>query len=334
MVRPLFIELPQSQSQKGVDEVLDGSLRLIDICATSLDVLVQSKERLLDIQSVLRRRCNGGLNFTNEFSEYIKTRKLVKRVVKKCLKDIQEVEKINEANATESKLKDVQSVTVDVFKSLLSYIGGSQKSNWSFSKFVHAKKAEKETASISAFDTVDSTVELSQLIKLESEIQVIEQDLECLFRHLVKTRATLLNGESNDTWSWFLDCIRQYVTKRDDLCVIFDRHKGILHAMNRVGKAWEEPYAFYRFCKRHLASNVLKKFKIIAVKNLFGKASEQTKIRKYNYYMKRLKEYDEDAYKYLVKGSIPERQWTLLYDGGHKYGVKTTNMSETFNSVM
>ncbi|XP_057529922.1 uncharacterized protein LOC130808464 [Amaranthus tricolor] len=144
----------------------------------------------------------------------------------------------------------------------------------------------------------------------------------------------VVEGESNDTWSWFLDCIRHYVTKRDGLCVISDRHKGILHAMNRVGKGWEEPYAFHRFCKRHLASNVHKKFKNIAVKNLFGKASEQTKIRKYNFYMNRLKELNEDAYKYLVDGSIPERQWTLIHDGGHRYGVRTTNMSEAFNGVM
>ncbi|XP_057535327.1 uncharacterized protein LOC130813505 [Amaranthus tricolor] len=144
----------------------------------------------------------------------------------------------------------------------------------------------------------------------------------------------IVEGESNDTWSWFLDCIRQYVTKRDDLCVISDRHKGILHAMNRVGKGWEEPYAFHWFCKRHLASNVHKKFNNIPVRNLFGKASEQTKIRKYNFYMIRLKEYDEDTYKYLVDGSIPERQWTLIHDGGHRYGVKTTNMSEAFNVVM
>ena len=36
----------------------------------------------------------------------------------------------------------------------------------------------------------------------------------------------IVEGESNDTWSWFLDCIRQYVTKRDGLCVIFDRQIG------------------------------------------------------------------------------------------------------------
>ncbi|XP_057527841.1 uncharacterized protein LOC130806685 [Amaranthus tricolor] len=50
--------------------------------------------------------------------------------------------------------------------------------------------------------------------------------------------------------------------------------------------------------------------------------------------MNRLKEFNEDAYKYLVDGSIPERQWTLIHDGGHRYGVRTTNMSEAFNGVM
>ena len=92
----------------------------------------------------------------------------------------------------------------------------------------------------------------------------------------------IVEGESKDIWSWFLVCIRQYVNKRDGLCVISNCHKGILHAMNRVVKGWEEPYAFHRFCKRHLVSNVHTKFKNIVVKNLFGKASEQKKIQKYN----------------------------------------------------
>ena len=107
--------------------------------------------------------------------------------------------------------------------------------------------------------------------------------------------------------------------------------QGNFACNERGWKRWEEQYAFHRFCKRHLVSNVQKKFENVAVKNLFGKASEQTKIRKYNFYMDRLKEYNEDAYKYLVEGSIPERQWTLLHYGGHRYGVKTTNMSEEFN---
>ena len=67
----------------------------------------------------------------------------------------------------------------------------------------------------------------------------------------------IVEGESNGTWSWFLNCIRQYVTKMDGLCVISDRYKGILHAINRVVKGWEEPYTFHRFCKRNLDRHTL-----------------------------------------------------------------------------
>ncbi|XP_057526326.1 uncharacterized protein LOC130805564 [Amaranthus tricolor] len=58
---------------------------------------------------------------------------------------------------------------------------------------------------------------------------------------------------------------------------LYGKYKGTLmiamaiDANSQVGKGWEEPYAFHRFCKRHLASNVHKKFKNIAVKNLFEK---------------------------------------------------------------
>ncbi|XP_021849012.1 uncharacterized protein [Spinacia oleracea] len=211
-----FLQLPQnqktvsqSQGENVVEQVLDGSLRLLDIVSTSRDVLALSKERLQDIQSVLRRRCSGELDITNEVVEYLKARKASKKTIKKSLKNIKETEQITKDNATENMLKDVNTITLDIFKSVLSYIGGSQKSSWSFSKLVR-QRAEKEiAASISEFDVVDAALEsmitqkkkvdvdMSQLVNLESEIQEIDEVLECLFRHLVKTRATLLNVISN-----------------------------------------------------------------------------------------------------------------------------------------
>ena len=208
-----FLQLPVKQNtpyDSWVEKVLDGSLSLLEICATSRDVFAQSKERIQEIQSALRRRSSGELNITNEVAEYLKTRKTVKKMIKKCLKEMKQVEKTNEANPIDGMLIDVQAITADTFISLLSYIGGSQKSSWSFSKLVRGQRVEKETsASSSEFDAVDATLELmisqkkksivdmSQLVKLESEIQEIDEGLECLFRNLVKTRATLLNVVSN-----------------------------------------------------------------------------------------------------------------------------------------
>ncbi|KAL9238471.1 hypothetical protein vseg_012888 [Gypsophila vaccaria] len=206
--------LSQNQNAK-VDEVLDGSLRLLDICSASRDVLQQSRERLQDVQSALRRRCSGELSIVKEAAEYLNSRRSVKKTIKKCLKNIKtETEQNVEANATIRLLKDVQATTVDTLKSLMSYIGGSQKSGWSVVTKIISKNANKET-STTEFDDVDATLNslisqkksgisssqmeslMSQTFKLESQIQDLDETLECLFRDLVKTRATLLNIFSN-----------------------------------------------------------------------------------------------------------------------------------------
>ncbi|XP_021755443.1 uncharacterized protein LOC110720699 [Chenopodium quinoa] len=160
-----FLQLPKNQKTVSQSQqVLDGSLRLIDICSTSRDVLAVSKEQIQNIQSVLRRRCSGELDITNEVTEYLKTRRASKKTIKKCLKDIK------------------------------------AKSSWSISKLVR-QRSEKEVAT--SFDAVDAilvkkvNVDMSQLVNLESEIQEIDEVLESLFRHLVKTRSTLLNVISN-----------------------------------------------------------------------------------------------------------------------------------------
>uniref|UniRef100_A0A803LY23 Uncharacterized protein n=2 Tax=Chenopodium quinoa TaxID=63459 RepID=A0A803LY23_CHEQI len=189
-----FLQLPKNQKNVSQSQqVLDGSLRLIDICSTSRDILAVSKEQIQNIQSAFRRKCNGELDITSEVAEYLKTRRASKKTIKKCVKDINAVEPV----AIESMLKDVQALTAEVFNSLLSYIGGSQKSSWSF----FSQRSEKKAAT--SFDAVDAllvkkvNVDMSQLVNLESEIQEIDEVLESLFRHLMKTRSTLLNVLSN-----------------------------------------------------------------------------------------------------------------------------------------
>ncbi|KAL9238468.1 hypothetical protein vseg_012885 [Gypsophila vaccaria] len=207
--------LSQNLNAKWVDEVLDGSLRLLDICSASRDALQQSSECLQNVQSALRRRCSGELSITKEAAEYLNTRRSVKKTIKKCLKNLKpETEQKDETNATISLLKDVQATTADILKSLMSYISGSQKSGWSVVSKLINKNTNKET-STTKFDDVDATLNslisqkksgisssqmenlMSQTFKLESQIQDLDESLECLFRDLVKTRATLLNIFSN-----------------------------------------------------------------------------------------------------------------------------------------
>ncbi|KAK9666698.1 hypothetical protein RND81_14G204500 [Saponaria officinalis] len=202
-----FLQLPiNQQALSQTNHLLDGSLRLLDICSASRDALQMSRERLQDIQSALRRRSSGELTVTNEAVEYLNTRRSVKKALKKCLKSLKAV-----TTAEQNDVNDVQEMTAETFRSLLSYIVGSQKSGWSVVGKLINKNSNKDVSIISEFDIVDATLNSlisqkksgmnsslienlrTQSLKLESEIQDLDEVLECLFRHLVKTRATLLN---------------------------------------------------------------------------------------------------------------------------------------------
>ncbi|RVW91315.1 Serine/threonine-protein phosphatase 7 long form-like [Vitis vinifera] len=45
---------------------------------------------------------------------------------------------------------------------------------------------------------------------------------------------SITEGENTDSWSWFLACIRVGVTQRKGLCLISDRHPGIIAAVNET----------------------------------------------------------------------------------------------------
>ncbi|KAK8717193.1 hypothetical protein V6N13_044470 [Hibiscus sabdariffa] len=58
--------LSQEQQRECVDELLNGSLRLLDVCAMAKDALLQVKECTLELQSVLRRKRGATKGFANE----------------------------------------------------------------------------------------------------------------------------------------------------------------------------------------------------------------------------------------------------------------------------
>ena len=71
----------------------------------------------------------------------------------------------------------------------------------------------------------------------------------------------IVEGETLDAWSWFLGNIRQYVTRKQGLCLISDRHASIKRAVANQNLGWQPPYAYHVYCIRHIASNFNHKFK-------------------------------------------------------------------------
>ncbi|KAH9611124.1 hypothetical protein KSS87_011978 [Heliosperma pusillum] len=142
----------------------------------------------------------------------------------------------------------------------------------------------------------------------------------------------IVESENNESWSWFMACIRLFVTKRSGLCVISDRHAGIMNAMSEVGSGWEEPHAFHRICIRHLASNVNTRYKNVKVKNMFGSTAMQFQEKKFDIGFARRGEMDRDAQHYVADVGI--EKWSICHDGGHRYGILTTNLAEAFNNML
>ncbi|KAM6541112.1 hypothetical protein CsatB_005559 [Cannabis sativa] len=207
----------QGCEEKWVDELVDGSLRLLDLCSAAKDAVLHTKECARDIQSTMRRK----VSLESEIKKYSASRKVVKKAIQKALKSLKGVEskdlafnatKSSEISALVSVMREVEAVTLAALESLLSFISGpktqSKLSGWSLvSKLVQSKRVAGDEDVVNEFAKVDAAL-LSQetnkagqamleLKNLEMCVQDFEQMLESLFRRLIKTRVSLLNILNN-----------------------------------------------------------------------------------------------------------------------------------------
>jgi hypothetical protein len=220
-----LLQLPLTQQAIVQEELLDGSLRLLDMCSAAKEALIHTKECMRELQSIMRRRPAGDMGLEREVRKYLMSRKVVKNAAQKALKGVERnrAVKNHETPAMVTALRETEAVTVNVFESLLSYIAGpklrSKGSNWALvSKLVNPKRVacENEETDGSEVEKVDAAlysivsprrskcdyimhIENVQhlLAKSEPIFQDLEEGLECLFRRLIKTRVSLLNIFNN-----------------------------------------------------------------------------------------------------------------------------------------
>ena len=83
---------------------------------------------------------------------------------------------------------------------------------------------------------------------------------------------------------------------------------------------------------RHLASNLMNRFKYKLLNNLVCRATLATTQYKFNKHMATIGIINCKAQHWLEV--IPLELWALLLDGGRRYGIMTTNMSKVFNNVL
>ncbi|XP_021751463.1 uncharacterized protein LOC110717133 [Chenopodium quinoa] len=142
----------------------------------------------------------------------------------------------------------------------------------------------------------------------------------------------VVEGENTSSRSWFLGCIWVHVTQRDGLCVISDRHLGIIAAMNDPNVGFIESRAYHRFCVRHIASNLKTHVRSNEMRDMFKVAAYQRQERKLQADLCFIGEACTKAMEYIFQ--VPFTMWSLFHDAGRRYRICTTNFSETFNNVL
>ncbi|KAK9129284.1 hypothetical protein Sjap_009771 [Stephania japonica] len=211
--------LSQLRSEEGVNEVLDGSLRVLDVCNTTRDVLLEMKKSAQDLLSSLRRKRGGEAGLADDVKEYMICQKKLNKIVHKCVEDLKKMESKHisfslleedpNVVAIVGSLREVNAITTFIFQSLLSSISQPRKSSWSLaSKLMNKKRQGEDTECFNDVEKADAALSelmssnackdtqnsLKQLEALEMSIHGLEDELECVFRSLIKTRVTLLNG--------------------------------------------------------------------------------------------------------------------------------------------
>ncbi|KAL5146742.1 hypothetical protein HKD37_06G016533 [Glycine soja] len=58
----------------------------------------------------------------------------------------------------------------------------------------------------------------------------------------------IVEGETLTAWSWFLAHLREHVTNKNGICLIFDRHVSIKYAVANEHLGWKTPHAYHVYC--------------------------------------------------------------------------------------
>ncbi|KAG8377770.1 hypothetical protein BUALT_Bualt08G0068000 [Buddleja alternifolia] len=175
------------QGQSWINELLDGSLRLVDLCEFSRDVVCLTKESVQDLESSMRRN-RGQTATSDDIKAYVDSRKKINKMVKKCIKNFNKNSTTLTDNEFQKMLKETEALDFSVLISILMHISGekesSKRKSWSFlSKFTQTSRVHSEVENITVKELKTSEISFEEL----------EHGLESLFRSLIKTRVSLLN---------------------------------------------------------------------------------------------------------------------------------------------
>lgn len=221
--------------QKWVHEISEASLKILESCGNTKDVLSLVKDHLQDLQSSFRRVVAGTVHNddnNNKFAGFSIQRKKLKKAVLKRLESLKgmknkknknkcniifitttssrdgdDVMSLNqELNVVVNVLREVRMTTMAIVESLVSIMSMpiSPNNNNYYYQDGSNSKSHKLLLLLGLFESNKSRSRVSSLCEcdggleeVEMAIDDLEEELECIFRRLIRTRVSLLNILTN-----------------------------------------------------------------------------------------------------------------------------------------
>ncbi|MED6193822.1 hypothetical protein PIB30_022870 [Stylosanthes scabra] len=150
--------ISDNQSEKCFQEILDGSIKALDVCGITRDTVMQIKENVQSLHSSLRRR-KGDSCIEKSIAEYNSSSKKMRKNVNKLITSLKHLQ------SKVGLLNQNQDLSILTLNTILNE---------------GAKGSQIQACN-------------EQLEALEIAIESIESGLENLFRRMIKSRTTLLN---------------------------------------------------------------------------------------------------------------------------------------------
>jgi hypothetical protein len=116
--------------------------------------------------------------------------------------------------------------------------------------------------------------------------------------------------------------------------MILDRHHGLLNGAKDYLEGY--PPLIHWWCSRHFAANIWKKQQS---KEVIARLKALYKVKEEKKFESRLKELEKilnyNAKAWLFEQLSEKSKWVLAFDeGGSRYGIMPTNISEVFNFLL
>ncbi|KAF3656802.1 hypothetical protein BC332_31168 [Capsicum chinense] len=202
-------EIAHQGQEKWAYEVSETSLRMLEVCGTTKDVMLLVKDHVHDLKCTFRR-ISVGENATteNKFAPFHCHRKKLKKEMLKRLHSLKgmknntkcidsSIDDKNNLMVVVNVLREVRVATMSILESLMALMSmPSPNTTRKTSKGYFGSKLLMRVNSLSSWEKCDAmTLQCAnkRLEAVELAIEDLEGELECIIRRLIRTRVSLLN---------------------------------------------------------------------------------------------------------------------------------------------